>query len=132
MEKEFDIKKCKPFDLEKAMAGDPVVMRNGTPYKFGAYNKDARGDAKLIGWDNDGFAYTHLANGNFLNGDNESDNDLFMAPKTRTVYVNFAKYESGNILCLGVYDTEQSAKINSLVEIGYTYVAIAAPIEIEE
>lgn len=71
----------KPFDLEKALAGEPVVTRDGQPVKIGAYNKDVAPNCQLVGWINGG-CYTWYSNGIFDSTLYESRNDLFMATKT--------------------------------------------------
>jgi hypothetical protein len=38
----------KPFDLERAMAGDPICFRNGTPAKFIAYVPEAPNHQQII------------------------------------------------------------------------------------
>jgi hypothetical protein len=40
----------KPFNLEAALAGEPVVTRNGRPVKIAGYNE---GLGSLIGWVDD-------------------------------------------------------------------------------
>lgn len=80
-------KGCKPFDLQKAMAGEPVVTREGRPYKFGAYNPDANKGHELSGWVNGEVVANYSDNGRFYN-DVEDNRDLFMAAKTQKVWVN--------------------------------------------
>jgi hypothetical protein len=76
---------CKPFDLERALAGDPVVTRHGKPAtqlkKF-----DIRGRCVLLGV-LDGQLASWLENGCYYSS-GEWPYDLFMVPKKRTVWVN--------------------------------------------
>lgn len=88
-------KGCKPFDLEKAMAGEPVVTRDGIPYKFGAYNPDAE-NYKIVGWINRTYE-AHLDNGKYLYSGDKSSSDLFMAAKTQKVWVNLWRDGDGGI-----------------------------------
>jgi hypothetical protein len=76
---------CKPFNLERALAGDPVVTRHGKPVtqltKFdydGEYVLRGVLEGNLVGW---------LENGCYYSS-GEWSYDLFMAPKKRTVWVN--------------------------------------------
>ena len=75
----------KPFDLEAAKQGEPIVCRDGTPAKFIAHVPDANDARQIIVLINN-FIFTHFENGKKYPDD--SDRDLFMAPKTRTVWVN--------------------------------------------
>lgn len=69
----------KPFDLEAAMRGEPVVTRDGRDFKFGAYNPNASVGA-IVGWvddvscswDKDGRCYVSQY----------APRDLFMKPRT--------------------------------------------------
>jgi len=71
----------KPFDLEKALAGEPVVTRDGRPVKIAAYNPDANDYAQLLIW-LDGDAYSCHRNGKRTKC-SESSLDLFMAEKPK-------------------------------------------------
>lgn len=76
----------KPFDLEAAKRGEPIVCRDGTPAKFIAHVPEAVSSAQvlvLIGRD------VHLLRANGAEkSKSDGGNDLFMAPKKRTVWVN--------------------------------------------
>jgi ribosomal protein S16 len=68
----------KPFNLERALAGDPVVTRDGRPVKVAGYNPDAKLSQKVIGWvksEN----LNWMEDGRFIS-DQASSADLFMAP----------------------------------------------------
>lgn len=115
---------CKPFDLERALAGDPVVTRDGRPVTQLTHFKDVEyGSESLCGvvcgslekWMSDGRYYLAGTSGT----------DLFMAPKKRTVWVNL--YGNGH---RGYwYDSEKEADDNSMISrIG----SRAWPVEIEE
>lgn len=78
----------KPFDLEAAKAGAPLVTRDGRPAKFIARVVEARPSQRLlvlIG----GVVLSIFENGKYASSPSDvSDKDLFMAPKTRTVWLN--------------------------------------------
>ena len=40
----------KPFNLQEALAGKPVVTRDGRPVKIAGYNPDAKPQWKLAAW----------------------------------------------------------------------------------
>lgn len=68
-----------PFDLQRCMAGEKVVSRDCRPYKFGAYNPDARQARKIIGWLGNRMI-GHSVYGIWSSAGRESRSDLFMAP----------------------------------------------------
>lgn len=67
----------KEFNLQKCMAGEPVVTRAGEDYKFGGFNSKAATSQQLVGWVNN-LLSTHGREGKFYNDDRESRLDLFM------------------------------------------------------
>jgi hypothetical protein len=77
---------CKPFNLERALAGDPVVTRDGRPVtQLTLFNIPGR--FPLVGVvDNSNESWTPT--GLFCVNGKTSYFDLFMAPKKRTVWVN--------------------------------------------
>jgi hypothetical protein len=97
----------KPFDLQKALAGDPVVTRDGRPVKIAAYNPDAYPFAEIIGWVDKSPKPWH-SNGKILL-DKDHDVDLFMATKTvkKEGWVNI--YNRFDIA--GAYKTKEDADI---------------------
>ena len=71
----------KPFNLEKALAGDPVVTRNGRPVTNIHRFNDLNHNRRLYGVI-DGKLCSFLENGRFSSYElSETDHDLFMAPK---------------------------------------------------
>lgn len=40
----------KPFDLQEALAGKPVVTQDGTPVIIAGFNPNAKSVYKLAGW----------------------------------------------------------------------------------
>lgn len=77
----------KPFDLEAAKRGDPIITRDGREVKFIAYVPEAKKSDQVIVWDHRDIT-CHYDDGRFSRYDT-SDRDLYMAPKKRTVWVNF-------------------------------------------
>ena len=83
----------KPFDLEAAKAGAPLVTRDGRPAKFIAHVGDAHPSQRLLVLI-DGVVHTKFESGKYASSPaHVSDNDLFMASVKRTVWVNL--YERG-------------------------------------
>lgn len=88
----------KPFDLEKAKAGAPVITRDGREARIICF--DAKQEDPLIvlvtnksGFEND---YSYLENGRYQIT-KENPLDLFMKPIKRTYYFNVFKHQSGVI-----------------------------------
>jgi len=76
------------FDLEKALAGDKVVTRDGREVtQFHVFNHT--NDPILYGYDvdNDHVEQWFVA-GNYHKGTNECGGDLFMAPKKLSGFIN--------------------------------------------
>lgn len=85
--------KLEEFNLQDALNGRPVVMRNGSYIIFGGYNKDARPHYRIIGWDkSDSAAMQWHEDGVFsFNRDEDSEFDLFHLAEEkqpRTFWVN--------------------------------------------
>ena len=77
----------KPFNLERAIAGDKIVTRSGNEFKFAGYWKDAAPGVRITGWYFSGNAKGALCS-RYEDGrcyhDEDNPGDLFMAPKLRT------------------------------------------------
>jgi hypothetical protein len=73
----------KPFDLQKALAGEPVITRDGRPVKIAGYNEEADEDVVLCGWVA-GNAHQWYKDGSC---EYEEYLDLFMAPIERKEWV---------------------------------------------
>lgn len=72
-----------PFNLERAKAGDPVLI-NGEPAVFGSHNPNAKEDYRITAWDRVGNLWCFRGDGSSRNG----SKGLTMAPKKRVVWVN--------------------------------------------
>lgn len=99
----------KPFDLEAAKAGAPLVTRDGRPAKFIAHVAEAHPNQRLLVLV-DGDVHIRFDNGQFdSSSDAMSDHDLFMAPVKRTVWVNL--YERGQSRQSTWQHTEHAADV---------------------
>jgi hypothetical protein len=112
---------CKPFDLERALAGDPVVTREGRTVtqlvKF-----DVGGAIDVVYGVFDGHISSWSVNGRYWS-DCESKHDIFMAPKKRTVWVNLY----GDGLCYRYDSKAEADEASASNRIGNR----AYPVEIE-
>jgi hypothetical protein len=77
----------KPFDLEKALAGEPVCTRDGRPVKIAGFNPDAVNACQLAVWVGN-FLYSYGIDGNYAS--HSHDRDLFMAEKPKTLMEGYA------------------------------------------
>ena len=80
----------KPFDLERALAGDPVITRNGLPVTQFVLFKDTNHSYNLHGV-LEKCVVSFTENGLFYQGGIHSKNDLFMAPKTQKLWIAISK-----------------------------------------
>ena len=80
-----------PFDLEAAKRGEQIVTRDGREAKFIAHVPEATSVYRVIVLVQN--IIFHVTSSG-LHGDTRSPSDMFMAPKKRTVWVNF--YRTGH------------------------------------
>ena len=122
----------KPFNLERALAGDPVVTRNGRPVTQ-IHNFSVADDPYSLRGvvDETIKARTPIMGKAWLTGA-ESAMDLFMAPKTRTVWVNLYPSECSLISGDYVYHESEEAADSNASASSPRLGNKAYPIEIEE
>lgn len=116
----------KPFDLEAAKRGEPIQTREGTPVKFIAHVPEAdqsRRVVVLIG----GEIVCFDGNGSHA-GVFETELDLFMAPRKRTVWINLYRNSEGRYASHTYSKKEFADENGGLARIG----GRAWPFEIEE
>jgi len=97
----------KPFDLQKALAGEKVITRDGRPVKIAGYNEDAFESEKVAGWLGGSCVCWNLSGK--LWSDREHDEDLFMAPTERVEWVVVWTNTRGD-RCAQVFREESGAK----------------------
>jgi len=109
----------KPFNLQDALAGKPVVTRQGKKVtQLHLFNTNTEqpllgiieGDKDIYTWNKDGIYFSHKDTSAF---------DLFMATEKKSIWVNV--YE-GDILVLGHSRNKSfdEAKLN--IHEGFTYI----------
>ncbi|MFW8567017.1 hypothetical protein [Orrella sp. 11846] len=92
----------KPFDLERAKAGDPVVDESGDEYRFILHEPDALASHRVILFNTTTKTFSKcFEDGKTLN---KYHPRLFMKPVKKTVYVNF--YSDGSA---AYHETEKRA-----------------------
>lgn len=85
----------KPFDLEAAKAGKPLVTRDGRKVTDFKHFETMAGNEVCIAVFDGGEYEWYKKNGRYLLHD-EHRNDLFMAPEEVTVWVNVYKSQSNS------------------------------------
>lgn len=116
------MKEPKPFDLEAAKRGEPIMFRDGTPCKFVAHVPEAHDWDKIVILVA-GAVLCRNVDGTLHGYDDTSPRALVMAPKRRTVYVNLHRNTNADW-----FHNAGAAKHCALED----DVAIAIPVEIEE
>ena len=110
----------KPFNLEEAKAGKPLVTRDGRDAKFIAYVAECdRAYCVLCHVDGDTFVGSYTDDGKRFADETKSCADLFMKTTRKTIYVDL--YPNG----------EWIYHING-VNSSTRAFAIGVPVEIEE
>ena len=96
----------KPFDLEKALAGEPVVTRSGVPVTEIYHFKTSRDRFPVRAVVNGGLS-SYNTDGRW--GITHTNNDLFMAPVKKQEWVNIHKNDCCYFIGFTVFDNERSA-----------------------
>lgn len=104
----------KPFDLELAKAGHPVQTRGGRAVRIICYDRLCENDAHIIALikqDNREVVQYYSNDGRYLDNEEESFLDLFIAPIKREGWVNLFRDLSGSVYSsVKIYATEEDAK----------------------
>lgn len=118
----MEAKKLKPFDLEAAKRGEPVMMRNGSVVEEFRYF-EKRSDWRVAVVVN-GELYCHRDDGSYSIGRSRdgAPQDLFMAQRKVTLYLNL--YHGGSA---SHWHNEATAKHMATIDA----LAVAVPVEIE-
>jgi len=119
----------KPFNLEEAKAGKPLVTRDGRDAKFIAHVPESVDSSRVVIFLGNEI-YVSYEDGSTYSKD-ESGRDLFMKTVKKTVYVNMWRNDDFSS-SWGESETEEIAKIVAGRMLGKKIFAIAIPIEIEE
>ena len=98
----------KPFDLERALSGDPIQTRSGKPF-IQIHKFDTKDDDCLYGVV-DGEVLSFTKDGRFNPSYGISEYDLFMAPKVREYWVNVYRNKNGSLEMGAEYESEEKAK----------------------
>lgn len=87
----------KPFNLEAAKAGKPLITRDGRRAKFLAHVPEATESHQVVIFVEGGRRPNgYYENGSYLE-DEEADTDLFMAPEKVSGWVNLYQRDKGEV-----------------------------------
>lgn len=100
----------KPFNLQKAIDGKPIVTRDGKKVLDFHYFKNCvqYRQCVVVIEGNSGSLSEYDCNGRFLRNE-ESNFDLFMYEAPKTYYVNVYKSKHENIGLGGMYNSKEEA-----------------------
>ena len=106
----------RPFNLEEAKAGKPVVTRDGRKVRlfcFDLVGDDTIAGAVTIGEGKEEDVTSWTAEGRYISRMEEHARDLFMAPVENTVWVNVYRNKNEDRSCdvsiTGGYESKASA-----------------------
>lgn len=121
-----------PFDLARAMAGEPIVTRDGRKARFVGYVPEFSPERQIaVAIDGASGFNEYYKDGRYFSG--AGPNDLFMAPKPkRTVWVNVWPRSDGSIgVTCPAYETKEMAERRASECGNLIHIVIAHPIEID-
>ena len=99
----------KPFDLEAAKAGAPLVTRDGRKAKFIAYVPECNEDSRVVILvDGDGYVSDYAESGNYYEDDCKSGNDLFMCEEEKKPVVRWLWADEHGYLIQKMYSEEEA------------------------
>lgn len=102
----------KPFNLEQALAGAPVITRDGTKVIRLFTVPEANPEHRLVAVFDDGRVDTLYENGKYYEAQ-DYHNDLFMVPTKKEGYINICKDEHTEHIAVNstfVYRTKEEAE----------------------
>lgn len=105
----------KPFDLEAAKRGEPLITRDGRPAKFLAHFPQNDSDYRVLALlDHRHRVYSYCEDGLYAGGATGPD-DLFMAPRKVVKWgrVRLFDGERWGMDTSRLYDTHDEAHVNS-------------------
>lgn len=101
----------KPFDLEKAKAGHPLVTRDGRPAKFVAHLPECHADSQVVALPaGNCSAFSYSAAGRICLNDTECASDLFLATTKKTYWFAYSincSTASGERSTTSLFDTKE-------------------------
>ncbi len=106
--------KLKPFNLEKALAGEKVVTRDGRNVVEIVKLNKVMGACNIVGVTEEGKWYSYTSDGCHCTKGTVYDNDLFMTTTKKQGWINIYK-QVGNTYVATVYLSEEEALQNRCI-----------------
>lgn len=104
-------KVCRPFDLEAAKRGEPLVTRDGRKARFIAHVPDADEEHRLVIFiEATRRCFEYCDDGRFYAESGSDIRDLFMAPVVKQLWVNVYKDTQGRLFTGSAHSSEYGAK----------------------
>ena len=114
----------KPFDLKAALAGAPVVTRDGKAVKWIAHDPGAIESSRVIARIGNATGHEKFYESGQTWNWTETQSDLFMAPVKREGWVNIYKTPSGvpYAKCGDIHATEDLAEAENFEAVATTRI----------
>ena len=121
----------KPFDLERALKGEPVITREGRKVSELHYFETCDDPGECVVTIIDGEMLLYYKDGNYFD-DKTTEDDLFMAPRKVTKWAQIVKIKADVAISLNrtLFDSKEEAR-NAYCN-DYFDVIDVAPISWEE
>jgi hypothetical protein len=110
------------FNLERALAGEPVITRNGKEVTQLVYFKDVIHKDCVYGVIGNQIKNWCIDGKYFHDDPNEFGADLFMKPKENAIWVNVYKREDGSLFLGHEFNTEKEAIDDAKGERGFVKI----------
>lgn len=122
----------KPFDLQKAKEGHPLVTRDGRPARFIAHVPECDEQSRVIVLISGCYSCTHhTEEGNFWLSKQTSTADLFLATTKRTYWFAYSSiWNTGERCTTCLYSTKE--KLDEALRTLSANIWTTTSIEIEE
>lgn len=128
----------KPFNIEKARAGNPVCTRDLRPARIVCDNMSdgiSKDNILALVSETDGSetAYAYNRDGTFMGAGEQHRLDLMLATTKKSGWINIYKYQDEPFVETGlcVYESEEEAKTHAMTDEEDAYIA-TVKIEWEE
>lgn len=109
------MKQLKPFNLEQALAGAPVITRDGMRVIRLIELPEAKPKSRLVAVFEDGETATFHKGGRYYSM-RDSSLDLFMATTKKEGWINVYNVHSLDVTGKNIYPTEEAALANKVFD----------------
>lgn len=112
-------KRMKPFNLQAALSGAPICTRDGKNARIVCTNANIKDFPLVVLVETDEWLNSEMKEetiicmtkkGTRYHGGAKNENDLFMKPVEKTLYINVYKTPEGKYYAGGIYTSKEEAK----------------------